>query len=174
MAGLFYCTVYTPVTAERKKKMDIIGRYRLFIGKKNEKETVKETETEDVKEEEARILSNHMAVCYEEIADTELTEESDDAVREIIYEMLRGEDYGGALSLLMIIFELAGKEGEADLIKDLSPEFIASHGSVMVRAFVRSLGMDPYPTADLERTIKAGVYRAYRRGETGDLTAQEE
>ena len=96
-------------------------------------------------------LAEDLAECYAEVAETDISEESDDAVSEMVYRMFLDGRFEEALGLLMTIFELAERKTEAEKIRDLSPEYIEEYGGWIIKRFVRFTGMDPDPTEELRR-----------------------
>ena len=103
---------------------------------KNTEEELKEMELM-----EADMLADDLAECYAEIAETDISEKSDDALREIVLSMLMGGRSEEALALLMIIFELADRITEAEKISDLTPEYIVEYGSLIIRRFAELTGI---------------------------------
>ena len=121
------------------------------FAKKVKKAIAKRTE-EDMKQREfetAGKIAEEMAECYAEIAETDISEESGDAVREMIYGMFLDGRFDEALGLLMVIFEMAERTDDAAMIRELDPEFIDEYSRVMIKSFVRLTGMDPDPTMEL-------------------------
>lgn len=96
--------------------------------KKKKKEDMKANLRNTKKREEARRLARELAECYAEVAETDISEESDSAIKEIIYGMFRRGEYIGALNLLMIIFELADRKEASEIIRCMSSEMLKSAG----------------------------------------------
>lgn len=134
------------------------------FAKKVIKAAARKADEERIREEYAAAgkLAEEMAECYAEVAEADISEESDDAAREMLCRMFLNGRYDEALGLLMVIFELAERKAEAEMIRSLRPEFIDEYGRWIIKRFVRLTGMDPDPTMELRREdlATAGIGKA--------------